>query len=45
MFGVLLWEVMTLAAPPYPDIAPQSLGVYLGEGFRLTQPRNCPDNL
>ncbi|KAM5303557.1 hepatocyte growth factor receptor isoform 2-T5 [Glossophaga mutica] len=44
-FGVLLWELMTRGAPPYPDINTFDITVYLLQGRRLLQPEYCPDPL
>ncbi|XP_039270998.2 tyrosine-protein kinase RYK-like [Styela clava] len=44
-FGVLLWELQSLAAMPYNDIDDFEMSVYLRDGFRLSQPINCPDHL
>lgn len=44
-FGVLLWELQSLAATPYNDIDDFEMSVYLRDGFRLSQPVNCPDHL
>ena len=44
-FGVLLWEFQSLAAMPYGDIDDFEMADYLSEGFRLSQPINCPDSL
>lgn len=44
-FGVLLWELLTLCQQPYADIDPFEISAYLQDGFRLTQPINCPDEL
>lgn len=44
-FGVLLWELLTLCQQPYADIDPFEMSAYLLDGFRLTQPVNCPDEL
>lgn len=44
-FGVLLWELLTLCQQPYADIDPFEMSAYLQDGFRLTQPINCPDEL
>ncbi|XP_052217775.1 tyrosine-protein kinase RYK-like isoform X1 [Dreissena polymorpha] len=44
-FGVVLWELVTLAHQPYPDIDPFEMSAYLHEGYRLAQPPNCPDEL
>lgn len=44
-FGVLLWELLTLCQQPYADIDPFEMSAYLQDGFRLSQPVNCPDEL
>ncbi|XP_072509068.1 hepatocyte growth factor receptor isoform X2 [Notamacropus eugenii] len=44
-FGVLLWELMTRGAPPYPDVNTFDITVYLLQGRRLLQPEYCPDAL
>ena len=45
MFGVTLWELMTLGQQPYADVDPFEMATYLREGFRISQPLNCPDEL
>ncbi|XP_061496040.1 hepatocyte growth factor receptor isoform X2 [Rhineura floridana] len=44
-FGVLLWELMTRGAPPYPDVNSFDITIYLLQGRRLLQPEYCPDPL
>ncbi|EEB20371.1 receptor tyrosine kinase, putative [Pediculus humanus corporis] len=44
-FGVLLWELTTLAQQPYLEVDPFEMAAYLRDGYRLTQPINCPDEL
>ncbi|ELK25035.1 Macrophage-stimulating protein receptor [Myotis davidii] len=44
-FGVLLWELLTRGAPPYPHIDPFDLTHFLAQGRRLPQPEYCPDAL
>lgn len=44
-FGVLLWELTTLAQQPYVEIDPFEMSAYLKDGYRLAQPINCPDEL
>lgn len=44
-FGVTLWELMTLGQQPYMEIDPFEMGAYLKDGYRLSQPINCPDEL
>ncbi|XP_063697972.1 tyrosine-protein kinase RYK [Culicoides brevitarsis] len=41
--GVLFWELATLATIPYEEVDAFELLPYLSDGFRLTQPKNCPD--
>ncbi|XP_024080750.1 tyrosine-protein kinase Dnt isoform X2 [Cimex lectularius] len=45
MFGVVLWELTTLAQQPYVEIDPFEITAYLRDGYRLAQPINCPDEL
>jgi len=44
-WGVTMWEILTRAQQPFPDVDPGEMGGYLTEGFRLHQPVNCPDQL
>ena len=44
-FGVTLWELITLGHQPYADIDPFEMSAYLREGYRISQPLNCPDEL
>ncbi|XP_011224933.2 macrophage-stimulating protein receptor isoform X4 [Ailuropoda melanoleuca] len=44
-FGVLLWELLTRGAPPYPHIDPFDLPQFLAQGRRLPQPEYCPNSL
>uniref|UniRef100_A0A8D8M0B9 receptor protein-tyrosine kinase n=1 Tax=Cacopsylla melanoneura TaxID=428564 RepID=A0A8D8M0B9_9HEMI len=44
-FGVLLWELTTLAQQPYAEIDPFEMAASLQDGYRLNQPVNCPDEL
>ncbi|KAL1438474.1 hypothetical protein MTO96_048085 [Rhipicephalus appendiculatus] len=41
-FGVLLWEVASLGAAPYPGVANHQLLEFLTAGNRLMKPANCP---
>jgi len=44
-WAVTMWEVLTRAQQPFPDVDPFEMCSYLMEGFRLHQPLNCPDQL
>ncbi|XP_065286340.2 tyrosine-protein kinase receptor torso-like [Dermacentor albipictus] len=41
-FGVLLWEVASLGATPYPGVANHQLLDLLTTGHRLEKPASCP---
>ncbi|TSM36139.1 Macrophage-stimulating protein receptor [Bagarius yarrelli] len=44
-FGVLMWEMLTRGASPYPDVDPYDMTPYLLQGRRLPQPEYCLDSL
>ncbi|XP_067673699.1 proto-oncogene tyrosine-protein kinase receptor Ret-like isoform X2 [Haliotis asinina] len=44
-FGILLWEMTTLGANPYPGIAPERLFSLLRSGYRMDRPEDCPEEL
>ncbi|XP_046818963.1 tyrosine-protein kinase Drl-like isoform X2 [Vespa velutina] len=44
-FGVFLWELATLGQQPYVEVDPFEMMVCLRDGYRLAQPRPCPDEL
>ncbi|CAL1277718.1 unnamed protein product [Larinioides sclopetarius] len=41
-YGVLLYEIFTFAATPYPSIAHERLLDYLKSGHRMLKPSECP---
>jgi hypothetical protein len=45
MFGVLLWELVTLAKQPYSGLEPYRIEEFLLKGNRLEQPMPCPQQL
>ncbi|XP_049772167.1 proto-oncogene tyrosine-protein kinase receptor Ret-like [Schistocerca cancellata] len=40
-FGVVLWELVTLGASPYPGVAVHNLFHLLQAGYRMECPENC----
>ncbi|XP_048761760.1 proto-oncogene tyrosine-protein kinase receptor Ret-like [Ostrea edulis] len=44
-FGIVLWEIVTLGAPPYPGIPPERLYSLLIAGYRMDRPDGCSDEL
>uniref|UniRef100_A0A1I8JH96 TPR_REGION domain-containing protein n=1 Tax=Macrostomum lignano TaxID=282301 RepID=A0A1I8JH96_9PLAT len=43
--GVTLWELITRCQQPYSRVDPLEMSRHLRQGFRLTKPTNCPDQL
>ncbi|CAH0397497.1 unnamed protein product [Chilo suppressalis] len=44
-FGIVLWEMFSLAKTPYPNMSPQYLLQWLSEGHRLEKPTYADDRL
>lgn len=44
-YGILLWEIVTLGANPYPGIATHELLMLLENGYRMEKPNACNDEL
>ncbi|WAQ96630.1 RET-like protein [Mya arenaria] len=44
-YGIVLWEIVTLGAPPYPGIPPERLYNLLMGGYRMDRPENCADEM
>lgn len=42
---MFLWELATMGQQPYAEVDPFELTVFLRDGYRLSQPRPCPDEL
>ncbi|XP_014677880.1 PREDICTED: tyrosine-protein kinase receptor Tie-1-like, partial [Priapulus caudatus] len=44
-YGVVLWEITTMGASPYPGVPINSLLEMLKSGYRMAMPKDCPDHL
>ena len=44
-YGVLLWEIFTRGATPYPGVNNYEIQDHLKLGQRLSQPESCPDEM
>ncbi|XP_022111421.1 tyrosine-protein kinase receptor Tie-1-like [Acanthaster planci] len=44
-FGVLLWEIVTLGARPYPAMTAKMMVGELQSGYRMPKPHHCQDEL
>ena len=42
-FGILLWEIVTLGAGPYPGIPPDMLQNMYKHNYVMPPPPLCPD--
>ncbi|XP_031831224.1 uncharacterized protein LOC116426431 isoform X9 [Nomia melanderi] len=40
-FGILLWEIVTMGAHPYPDVSMNAILKFLKSGYRMGRPFNC----
>ncbi|KAM4610574.1 tyrosine-protein kinase STYK1 isoform 2-T2 [Polymixia lowei] len=40
-FGILLYELITLGSPPYPELEPLSVFPQLQRSYRMKRPENC----
>ena len=40
-FGIVLWEIATLGATPYPGIPAERMYNLLQEGYRMDRPETC----
>ncbi|XP_043935816.1 tyrosine-protein kinase STYK1 [Protopterus annectens] len=43
--GILMYEMVTLGAPPYPDIPPRQILQFLQRGHRIKRPPTCGTTL
>lgn len=44
-FGVVLWEMVTFSASPYPGLSNNEVVKKVIHGLKMPRPENCPDNL
>jgi hypothetical protein len=44
-FGILLWEITTLGAAPYPTIQNDDILSLITKGYRMPKPEACSDEL
>lgn len=44
-FGILLYEIVTLGAQPYPDIPNHEVFNMLEQGKRMERPDSCTEEL
>ena len=44
-FGILLWEIVTFGASPYPTVELSGVYALLERGYRMEKPTDCPDDV
>ncbi|XP_072041377.1 uncharacterized protein [Amphiura filiformis] len=44
-FGILLWEIVTLGARPYPDMGTRVISSEIQQGYRMPRPEHCVQEL
>jgi len=44
-YGVVLWEMATLAAQPYQGLSNEEVLQYVGNGGVMAAPEGCPSRL
>ncbi|XP_078584652.1 tyrosine-protein kinase receptor Tie-1-like [Branchiostoma floridae x Branchiostoma japonicum] len=44
-FGVLLWEIVTLGATPYPGMSKREVMDGVQQGYRMEKPPHCDEKL
>lgn len=44
-FGIVLWELFSLGATPYPDVRADELKDKLNDGYRMEKPEFATQNL
>ncbi|XP_022108589.1 nephrin-like isoform X2 [Acanthaster planci] len=44
-YGILLWEIVTLGARPYPTMSAKTMIAKLQEGYRMPRPDHCQDEI
>ncbi len=44
-YGVVLWEMATLASQPYQGLSNEAVLKYVVDGGKMQRPENCPQKL
>ncbi|XP_020611511.1 fibroblast growth factor receptor 2-like isoform X2 [Orbicella faveolata] len=44
-FGIVLWEIVTLGASPYPGMNSQEVINFLQDSYRMDKPKHCSEEL